>query len=229
MKIMKPKVIFLDAVGTLFGVRGSVGENYGKIASQFGVNIAPEILDRAFFKCFKNSSPLAFLDVEISKISELEYNWWKSLAIVTFTEAQVLDKITDFDVFFEELYQYFATENPWFIYDDVIPTLEYWQKQGIKLAIISNFDTRIYQLLKLLKLDQFFSNITISSVTGYAKPNKEIFVKALEDNDSFPEETWHIGDSYQEDYQGALSLGINAFLLKRPEQSLKDMINFIDN
>lgn len=222
---MKPKVIFLDAVGTLFGVKGSVGENYSKIASQFGVNIAPEILDQAFFKCFKNAPPLAFSEVEIQDIPKLEYDWWKSLAIITFTEAKVLDQLTDFDAFFAELYHFFATEKPWFIYDDVIPTLEFWQKQHIQLAIISNFDTRIHQVLKLLNLEQFFSSITISSVTGFAKPNKQIFVKALTENDCLPSQTWHIGDSYTEDYQGALSVGIKAFLVKRPAQSLAQIAN----
>jgi len=43
-----PKVIFLDAVGTLFNVRSSVGEAYNKIASRFGVQVSPEVLNRAF-------------------------------------------------------------------------------------------------------------------------------------------------------------------------------------
>jgi len=222
---MPPKVIFLDAVGTLFGVKGSVGQNYAKITSQFGVNINPEIVDQAFFKCFKNAPPLAFLEAELTAIPQLEYDWWKSLAISTFTEANLLDQFTDFDAFFRELYQFFATEKPWFIYDDVIPTLENWQKQGIELAIISNFDTRIYSVLKLLQLDHFFSSITISSISGFAKPQAQIFVKALKQYNCQPEETWHIGDSYNEDYQGALSLGINAFLVKRPAQSLTKIAN----
>lgn len=45
----KPRVIFLDAVGTLFGVRHSVGEAYRIIAEQFGVNAEAEILDKVFF------------------------------------------------------------------------------------------------------------------------------------------------------------------------------------
>jgi putative hydrolase of the HAD superfamily len=222
---MQPKVIFLDAVGTLFGVKGSVGENYAQVSCKFGVNIDPKIVDQAFFKCFKNAEPLAFPDVEIQAIPNLEYQWWKTLAEKTFSEAKVLDKIPDFDAFFAELYGYFATEKPWFIYDDVIPVLEYWQKKNITLAIISNFDTRIHQVLKLLNLEHFFDSIIISSVTGVAKPNEQIFVKALRQYDSQPEETWHIGDSYKEDYQGALSVGMKAFLVKRPEQSLAEIAN----
>ncbi len=35
----KPQVIFLDAVGTLFGVKGSVGAIYSQIAADFGVEV----------------------------------------------------------------------------------------------------------------------------------------------------------------------------------------------
>ena len=43
--MVQPKVIFLDAVGTLFGVKGSVGEVYREIAADFGVDVAASVLD----------------------------------------------------------------------------------------------------------------------------------------------------------------------------------------
>ena len=48
----QPKVIFLDAVGTLFGVKGSVGKAYANIAGQFGVEVSETAVDAAFFKSF---------------------------------------------------------------------------------------------------------------------------------------------------------------------------------
>ena len=56
----KPRVIFLDAVGTLFGVRHSVGEAYRIIAEQFGVNAEAKILDKVFFNCFLAAPVMAF-------------------------------------------------------------------------------------------------------------------------------------------------------------------------
>ncbi len=221
----QPKVIFLDAVGTLFGVRGSVGEIYSAIAANFDVTVTPEALETAFYHSFKTSPPLAFPEIPESEIPEAEYNWWRKISENTFNQAGVLEKFSNFNGFFQKLYQYFATDKPWYIYDDVIPTLEYWQKQKIKLAIISNFDSRIYQVLKSLDLDKFFSSITISSVTGVAKPDSKIFVKALRQYDCSSQETWHIGDSYLEDYEGALSVGIQPFLVKRPHQSLATIAN----
>ncbi|NEO66893.1 MAG: hydrolase, partial [Moorea sp. SIO4G2] len=51
----KPRVIFLDAVGTLFGVQGSVGEVYSAIANQFGVTVPASALNEAFVKAFASA------------------------------------------------------------------------------------------------------------------------------------------------------------------------------
>ncbi|ACB49505.1 putative HAD-superfamily subfamily IA hydrolase, REG-2-like protein [Crocosphaera subtropica ATCC 51142] len=211
----QPKVIFFDAVGTLFGVKGSVGEVYSYLATQVGVQCDPQKLETAFFKQFKKSPPLAFRGVDIMAVSDLEYQWWYQVAYDTYQEAEVMDQFKDFDGFFRQLYDYFATPHPWFLYTDVFPALQHWQKQGIPLGIISNFDSRIYEVLDLFGLSNFFQTITISSTTGTAKPDVDIFIEALKKHQCQPKDAWHIGDSKKEDYEGAKAAGINAFLLER--------------
>ncbi|MFN7246532.1 MAG: HAD-IA family hydrolase [Microcystis sp.] len=211
----KPQVIFLDAVGTLFGVKGSVGAIYSQIAADFGVEVAAESLEQSFLAIFPTSPPLAFAKVEPAQIPELEYRWWRSLTGAVFNNLGYLERFPDFEAFFGELYRHFATAEPWVLYEDVIPALRLWQIQGIELGIISNFDSRIYQVLAELGLEYFFRSITISSQTGAAKPDPEIFQIALQKHDCSPAQAWHIGDSKKEDYQGAKSLGIEAFLIKR--------------
>ena len=213
--MQKPQVIFLDAVGTLFGLKGSVGAIYSQIAADFGVEVAAESLEQSFSAIFPTSSPLAFPDVEPAQIPELEYCWWRSLTGAVFNNLGYLERFPDFEAFFGELYRHFATAEPWVLYGDVIPTLRLWQIQGIELGIISNFDSRIYQVLAELGLEYFFRSITISSQAGVAKPAPEIFQIALQKHDCSPAQAWHIGDSKKEDYQGAKSLGIEAFLIKR--------------
>lgn len=210
-----PKVIFLDAVGTLFGVKGSVGEVYGQIAQKFGVEVSPEELDRAFYNSFKKSDKMAFPGVSPEEIPLKEFEWWEAVAINTFQEAGVWEKFTDFASFFTELYDHFATAEPWFIYPDVIPALEHWQNLGITLGILSNFDTRLYPVLEALNLQQFFSSITISTEVGAAKPEAEIFDFGLAKHDCCADAAWHIGDSFKEDYQGAKAAGLKAIWLNR--------------
>ena len=59
-----PKVIFIDAVGTVFGGGGSVGKAYAEVAQRHGVEAEPQALNDAFFKYFKAADPMAFPGVE---------------------------------------------------------------------------------------------------------------------------------------------------------------------
>lgn len=211
----KPKVIFLDAVGTIIGVRRSVGEIYSTLAKQVGVEVDTEAVNQAFYQSFKASQPCAFPGVEWEDIPQWEFNWWRAIAYATFARIGVINQFSDFETFFQGLYDYFATPKPWYVYKDVIPTLIHWQEEGIELGIISNFDTRIYSVLEGLDLKEYFDSITVSSLVGAAKPDPQIFWSALEKHQCNPSEAWHIGDSLAEDYQGAIAVGLRAFCLDR--------------
>lgn len=212
----QPKVIFLDAVGTLFGVKGSVGEAYSKIAQQFEVSADPALLNRYFFESFRNATPMAFPDASPEEVAQREYGWWESIAYHTFEQAGLLDRFTNFSAFFAALYDYFTTADPWFLYADTHQALRYWQSQGIELGVLSNFDTRIHAVLEALGLSDFFQSVTISTEVGAAKPDAKVFQAALAKHNCLPEQAWHIGDSKREDYEGAKAAGLRAIWLKRP-------------
>lgn len=218
----RPQVIFLDAVGTLFGVRGTVGLIYAEIAEQFGVQVAPDVLELAFIESFKRSPLASFPGVAESELATYEFNWWRAIAIQTFDRVGVLTQFSDFQSFFIQLYDYFATSAPWFVYPDVVEALLSWQQQGIELGIISNFDSRIYAVLKALELDHFFSSVTISTAVGSAKPDPQIFAIALDKHHCVASEAWHIGDSWKEDYQAAKSAGLTAIWLNRNTEPEKN-------
>ncbi len=211
----QPQVIFLDAVGTLFGVRGSVGEVYHAIALSFGVDVPSELLQDTFMASFKSASPMEFPGVPSEALVQKEYHWWEEVARSTFQQAGYYDNFTDFPGFFEELYTHFATAEPWYVYPDILPALAGWRSKGIKLGIISNFDSRLFSVLEALELQDFFTSVTISSEVGAAKPNPKIFQTALAKHGYEPEQAWHIGDSLKEDYQGAKAVGIEAYLIER--------------
>ena len=212
----RPQVIFLDAVGTLFGVQGSVGEQYATVAQRFGVALSPAKINQAFFASFKAASAPAFPACPPVELPQREYDWWYAIAVQTFTQADAKHLFPDFEAFFVMLYAHFATPDAWFVYPDVIPTLERWQHQGIPLAILSNFDSRLYTVLQVLNLKSYFSSITISSEAGAAKPDRHIFEVALSKHAIDPHQALHIGDSFTEDYQAAKTAGLRARWLRRP-------------
>ncbi|MGK7900427.1 MAG: HAD-IA family hydrolase [Hormoscilla sp.] len=211
----QPKVIFLDAVGTLFGIRGTVGEVYGMLARQSGVKVADEALDAAFIQSFRSSPPAAFPGVKPVDLPTHEFNWWKVVAMQTFQQAGVFPQFSDFDSFFNELYGYFATTEPWFVYPDVFSALSSWQQSAIELGVLSNFDSRIYSVLQAFGLAEFFTSVTISTEAGAAKPDRHIFAAALAKHNCSASDAWHIGDSFKEDYQAAQKAGLQAIWLKR--------------
>jgi putative hydrolase of the HAD superfamily len=211
----QPKVIFLDAVGTLFGVRTTVGNIYADLAKNYGVEVSPEILENEFTKAFSESSPLVFQGTNSQDIPEQEFNWWFNIAQKVFQQAGVFDQFIDFKDFFEELYIYFASDEPWVVYPEVKNTLQNWQRQGIELGIISNFDSRLFFVLPALGLDQFFQSVTISSQAGAAKPSEQIFLQALKKHNCQPQEACHIGDSRKEDFEGAITAGLQGVLIQR--------------
>ena len=216
-----PKVIFLDAMGTLFGLKTSVGEIYQQYALQYGVKADVPLLDRAFIESFKSAPPLAFLATELVTLEEQEFNWWKNVVRATFFKLNLLEEFDSFTNFFSEVYNYFATKEPWLVFPDVVPALNRWQSKGIELGVISNFDTRLNKILKALEIEQFFTSITISSEAGFAKPDPKIFEVALNKHGFIPRQAWHIGDSLIEDYQGAKQAEIRAFCVNRDTSLLK--------
>jgi putative hydrolase of the HAD superfamily len=219
-----PQVIYVDAVGTLFGVRGSVGEQYAKIATDFKVSLDPDLINRAFYRIFQTAPKMAFPNLPQSDIAIAEYEWWRSLAEKTFSQTGDLIKFSDFEAFFKNLYAYFAMAEPWFIYEDTRLALDLWQQQGITLGLLSNFDSRLYEVIKALELDHYFDSVTISTEVGAAKPDAKIFEAALAKHQiqTSPDLAWHIGDSFSEDYVGANAVGINAFWLNRNPHSTSD-------
>ena len=215
-----PKVIFFDAMGTLFDLKSSVGEIYQQFAAKHGVITDAQSLNKAFIKSYQTAPNLAFSSTRSQTIAEQEFIWWKNVVQMTFEQVETFDQFSNFTDFFQELYNHFASKKPWYIYSDVVPCLEYWQQQKVQLGVISNFDTRLMSILKALDLEHFFTSITISSLAGFAKPDQNIFDLALKEHGLKAKQAWHIGDSKNEDYLGAKNAGINAFWLNRKGSSI---------
>jgi putative hydrolase of the HAD superfamily len=80
---------------------------------------------------------------------------------------------------------------------------------------VSNFDTRLYSVLRGLGLADVFDSITLSSLAHAAKPAPAIFRAALEEHAVDPDEAIHVGDSPRDDVEGAREAGLRAVWLCR--------------
>ncbi len=104
-------------------------------------------------------------------------------------------------------------------WDQIRPgTAEQLRKIGerYRIAVISNADGRIGDVLQRCGIAHCFRTITDSGLVGYEKPHPEIFRQALKSMDAAPEESLYVGDVYSVDYLGAAGAGMQAMLMDVP-------------
>ncbi len=99
------------------------------------------------------------------------------------------------------------------LYEDALPVLEELHRLGVKIGLVSN---------GARDLDQFVSDHALevdvalgSRAHGWTKPHPTIFRAVLERLGVEPEDAVMIGDSLQDDIEGARALGMRAFLIDR--------------
>jgi putative hydrolase of the HAD superfamily len=207
------KGVFFDAAGTLFETREPVGETYARIARAYGLNASAGAVDAAFRYTFRAAGPLAFgMGHEPEQLRRLEREWWRDLVVRTFAG---LGEFSDFEAFFNSLFEFFADPAHWIADAEALPTLRALRERGLTLGIISNFDHRLYRILDGLGLASWFDSITISSEAGYAKPSVKLFETVLEQHRLAPSQAIHVGDSEHLDLAGASEAGIAAILINR--------------
>ena len=85
-----------------------------------------------------------------------------------------------------------------------------------RVAVISNADGKIEDVLQRCGIAQCFRTITDSGLVGYEKPHPEIFRQALKSMNATPEESLYVGDVYSVDYLGATGAGMQAMLMDVP-------------
>lgn len=209
-------VIFFDAAGTLFKVRGSVGEIYSRIAKHYRVVADPKQLETAFRTAFRDKSLEGFPHRGSSGL-RAERAWWMDLVRRVFADAM---KPEDLREYFSELFETFRSSRAWELYEDTRPGLERLHAGGYRLAVVSNFDSRLFDVLANLGIDSFFDRVILSWHAGAAKPDPAIFRSALETMQVPASRAAHVGDSLHDDVTGAIASGLAAPLLDRERKHL---------
>ena len=88
--------------------------------------------------------------------------------------------------------------------------------QNYGVAVISNADGKIEEVLARCGIAQCFRTITDSGLVGHEKPHPEIFRQALQSMHAAPDESLYVGDVYSVDYLGATRAGMQAVLMDVP-------------
>ena len=219
--------VFFDAVGTLIYLPRSVGEHYCEVARRFGAELNPAAMNGAFKKVLA-TMPDRNAGADGPRADD-DKGWWQDLvgAVLHQCLGEKDKRSFDLEGYFEAVYAHFALPGVWGAFDDVQPTLRTLHKAGIPLGVISNFDRRLYAILKELGLRDFFTSVTISSEVGAEKPSPVIFRSALAALQVLGEESLHVGDDLHKD-GGAVAVGMRVFQVSRPSHSLQRMLGSVN-
>ncbi|XP_051018858.1 haloacid dehalogenase-like hydrolase domain-containing protein 3 [Acomys russatus] len=218
------RLLTWDVMDTLIKLRCSVGEEYASKARAHGVVVEATALEQAFRQVYRAQNH-RFPNYGLSH-GLTSRQWWMDLVLHTFHRAGVPDAQAVAPVA-HQLYEDYSSPCTWKVLEGAETTLKGCRKRGLMLAVVSNFDRRLEDILAGLGLREHFDLILTSEAVGCPKPDPRIFREVLRRTRVEPAMAVHVGDSYLCDYQGARAVGMHSFLVVGPEPldpSLRDSV-----
>ena len=210
-------IVLFDVGETLVGPSDCYGGVYHRVLAGLGVALDKNLLEQSIRETSAEiarrippgTDRFGYFDG-----GETEY--WRRFVAAVFHRATGRAADPDFvRRALDELWEAFGRTSAWHVYDDAVPTLETLRRSGTRLGVVSNWDSRLPQLLELLGLARFFETIGVSHIEGVEKPDPAIFHRVLGRLGSEAREALHVGNVLEMDVAGARAAGIDSVLLDR--------------
>jgi putative hydrolase of the HAD superfamily len=184
-------------------------------AVQFGFHHNPDSATKiaeAFRRAYQEAPPPVFAVPAPTQNKQSERLWWFDIVHNVFYRVGMFER---FDEFFDQVFHAFEDHRSWRLFPETVAVLAQLKARDLELGIISNFDSRLFTVMRGLGIADSFDTVTISSLAQAAKPAPRIFCIALEKHAVDPAEALHVGDSLRDDVEGAKKAGLQAVLLDR--------------
>ncbi len=101
------------------------------------------------------------------------------------------------------------------LFPDVLPAVRALRAAGVRLAVASNWDVSLGELLGRLGLGEALDGVATSAGVGVGKPDPSVIEAALDFMGAERAGAVHVGDVYAEDVLGARAAGTEPILLMR--------------
>jgi putative hydrolase of the HAD superfamily len=112
-------------------------------------------------------------------------------------------------------------------YPEVPDVLARLRESGARLAVVSNWDVSLHDVLERTGLRPLVDAVVISAELGVAKPDPAIFRAALDRLGAAAEGAVHVGDSLEHDVAGARAAGLEAVLVARNGAAAPDSVRTV--
>jgi putative hydrolase of the HAD superfamily len=202
--------VFLDWTDTLLRIRGSVGRIYADLAARYDLTVAAEEIDDGFSQIVKSVPQRIEPGLPDAEIETREREWWYEIARRALAPYGAFPR---FDDFFDDVFEAFRRREAWELLPHARETLEALRAQGRRLGIVSDMDSRLFDVLAVFDLEDFFEVVCLSFRVGHQKPDRRLFLDAVQRAGAVPARTAHAGDSLTSDVEGALDAGLIAIHL----------------
>jgi len=206
--------ISFDAAGTFLHFAEPVADTYARFGRQHGLEENASAVRRRMASAFASAAPMA--PHPDAAVDVHERNWWRRLASQAYG---VTENDPGFARCFDKLFAYFARPDAWRVNPDFAALLQGLRNSNMKLAVVSNFDGRLFGLLDAFGLSGLFNHVILPRHTGSQKPDPGIFQHAALALDVQASELLHLGDHDVEDVAGAKAAGLQAMLWEFPVEN----------
>jgi HAD superfamily hydrolase (TIGR01549 family) len=198
------RAVLLDVDFTLFRPGPELGpEGYRRAGERHGLALEPARYDEARSAAIEG----------LQRHPELEHDeeiW------VAFTEEIVRGmggEGTALRTCAAEIVREWERHENFFLYEDALPAIAALRAHDLRIGLVSNGQRDLEEFAEHHELDV---DVCVGSKHhGYVKPHRSIFEAALEALGVEPEEAVMVGDSTEDDVEGARALGMRAVLLDR--------------
>ena len=199
-------------------MRPSVGAVYAAAARDHGFDVNGGELDQSFRRAWGKSLERS-RDRGYACSDEILRQEWYTVVGETFRDTVPAERMPGL---FDDLYDRFASAAAWELAPGVQTSLEYLRGAGLRLGVLSNWDSRLRSMLEDLGLARAFDFLVISCDVGVEKPHPDIFLAALDRAGTSPAQTLVVGDSYETDILAAARLGLaTLWVASRQEQAAR--------
>lgn len=223
---MQYKAVFFDAGNTLLRPYPSVEQVCAEVFGRSGYEIEMEALKAAIAAGDRYYEERYWQDDTFWRSEKESATLWIELYTLVAQEVGINGggrKLA------KEIYDEFGFHHRWQLFPDVQSTLEGLRDIGLRMGVVSNWDSRLSDLCAGIGITEYLDFVLCSAVVGRMKPQPDIFQMALDRAGVLPEETLHVGDHYYADIMGARSVGITPVLIDRTDRAVKADCATIDD
>jgi putative hydrolase of the HAD superfamily len=212
--------IAFDAVDTLIKPIPSVASIYHQVGARHGSRLAVEEVASRFRQAFARTEEDGVLSCRCPETDQIGHTCEsrERLRWQLIVESVLADALSHEECF-DELFTHFGQPSSWTCFTDVEPALTALSQAGYRLAVSSNFDSRLNTVMDGLPALSRIELRVISSLVGHRKPSPLFFETLLAHAGCESDEVLFVGDNPETDVSAANAAGLPALRIDRAAAS----------